>query len=141
MTEITVLGTTPVKRKEPILIDKISDSSTATEQIAVKLATAAQTLYIRDIVLGSPDCTDTNNIIANFYIIASDASADGGADTTSPTVANLIGGTKLITKDAGATYRIPVDFTCAAGEDLIVDITVAAGTPTLNIVAYYRLLA
>ena len=137
----TIIGSYVVRLVEPYLIDKIADSSTATEQIAVKLATAAQTLYIRDIIVGSPDCTDVNNIIADFYVIASDASADGGADTTSPTIANFVGGTKLITKDAGATYRIPVEFVCDAGDDLIVDITVAAGTPTLNIVAYYKLLA
>jgi len=137
----TVIGSYVVQSVSPKLIDKISDSSTATEQIAVKLATASQVLYIRDIIIGSPDATDTNNIIANFYVIASDASADGGADTTSPTIANLVGGIKIITKDAGAVFRIPVEYICAAGEDLIVDITVAAGTPTLNIVAYYKLLA
>jgi len=136
-----IIGSYVARQVEPYQIDKISDSSTATEQIAVKLATASETLYIRDILVSSPDCTDTNNIIANFYVIASDASADGGADTTSPTIANFVGGTKLITKDAGQTFRIPVEFICAAGEDLIVDITVGAGTPTLNIVAYYKLLA
>jgi len=136
-----IIGSYVARLVEPYLIDKISDSSTATEQIAVKLADTDETLYIRDIIVGSPDATDTNNIIADFYVIASDATVDGGADTTSPTVANLVGGIKLITKDAGAVFRIPVEYVCAAGEDLIVDITVAAGTPTLNIVAYYKLLA
>lgn len=141
MTGYIIIGSYVARQVEPYQLDKISDSSTATEQIAVKLAGAAETLYIRNITVGSPDCTDTNNIIANFYVIASDAGADGGADGTSPTIANFVGGTKLITKDAGATYDIPVEFICPLGEDLIVDITVAAGTPTLNIVAYYKLLA
>lgn len=136
-----IFGSYVARQVEPYVIDKIADSSTATEQIAVKLATAAETLYIRNIIVESPDCTDTNNIIANFYVIASDASADGGADTTSPTTANFVGGTKLITKDAGQTYNIPVEFICPLGNDLIVDITVAASTPTLNIVAYYKLMA
>lgn len=141
MADVTLIGNVPVKRAEPILIDKATDSSTATEKIALKVASATQTMYIRDILVSSPDCTDTNNIIVNFYAKASDATVDGGTVTTAVANTDFIGGTKLITKDAGQTYRIPVDFTATVGEDIIADITVAAGTPTLNMVAYYRLLA
>jgi hypothetical protein len=125
---------------QPELISKISDSSAATEQIAVKLAGAAQRLWVRDIVLTSADATDTNNITCDFYVVEGDASADGGDDTTSLTQASWVGTSYFDTALAGIPQRIPVNYLGAVAEDLIVDITVAAGTPTVKFVAYYALI-
>ena len=136
----TTGGGYTLKWVEPELVDKITYTATATAKVGVKLAGAAERLYIRDILVSSPDCTDTNNIIANFYIKASNAASDGAATTTTVAIADFIGGTKLITKDAGQTYRIPASFIGTVGQDLICDLTVAAGTPTFNVVAYYKII-
>ena len=124
----------------PPLIDKITYTATATAKVGVKLAGSAERLYIRNIVVESPDATDTNNIIANFYVKASDAASDGAATTTTVAIADFVGGCKFMTKDAGDTKVVPVDWLGTVGEDLICDLTVAAGTPTINVVAYYKLI-
>ena len=125
---------------QPELIEKITYTATATAKVGVKLALATERMWLDRIVVESPDATDTNNIIANFYVIASDAASDGAAATTTVAIADFVGGCKFLTKDAGDTKVIPVGFLGTVGEDLVCDLTVAAGTPTINVVAYYVLV-
>lgn len=125
---------------QPELIEKITYTATATAKVGVKLAGAAERLWLDRIVVESPDATDTNNIIANFYVKASDAASDGAAATTAVAIADFVGGCLFKTKDAGDTKVIPVGWLGTIGEDLICDLTVAAGTPTINVVAYYVLV-
>ncbi|RLG31713.1 hypothetical protein DRN98_06370 [Methanosarcinales archaeon] len=123
---------------EPILIDKIGYSKTATTKIGALLASSSERLYIRDIVVVSPDATDTNNIVVDFYVKASDAATEGATTTTTVAIGDWIGGTKYVTANAGEVQKISVDWLGDAGEDLIADITVAAGTPTLKFAVYYK---
>jgi hypothetical protein len=136
----TTGGGYTLKWVEPDLIDKIADSATATEQVGAKMAGAAERLYVRNIVVTSPDATDTNNITIEFFVITGDAASDGAADTSSITTAEYVGGTYFDTGTAGNVVNIPVDFLGDAGEDLVCDITVAAGTPTVKYVVYYKLI-
>jgi len=124
----------------PRLIDKIAYSKTATVKMNAKLAGSGERLYVDKIVCYSPDATDTNNIIVSAYIVASTSGAEGAATTTTVAIGDKIGGAKFLTKDAGDTKIIPVDWMGDAGEDLIYEITVAAGTPTIEIIAYYKLI-
>lgn len=125
---------------QPELIKKIADSTAATEKIATKITGTGERLWIRDIIVTCPDSTDTNNVKLQFFVIDSDATADGGAYTTVTAIGDSIGDSFWNTALAGIPQRLPVNFLGEAAEDLICEVTVAAGTPTVTIVAYYVLV-
>lgn len=129
-----------LKDVEATKISKVAYSTTASNQIAVKLAGATQRLYIRDIQVFSVDADDTNNITVDFYVTTSNASVDGGADTTSPTITNWIGSAYFDAGLAGKMQKIEAEYVGALGEDLVAVVTIAAGTPTVKYVCYYELI-
>ena len=128
-----------IKSFELSKLDKKGYSKTASAQFGAVLCSAGERLYLDRVRIYSPDAASgTAEATVALHITTSNASSEGGTDSSTLSINTKLAEVHLAT--AHQREEVELNYIGDAGEDLVVDLDVTAGSPTVEVIVFYKKL-
>jgi len=121
-------------------LDKIAYSFADDGQKCALLAGSGEYIYVDKVIIYSGGADDTNYETVTFVVDESDASSEGGADTTTITIANTLLKQVIKARNAGEAIVKDLGIVLEQNKDLIVKVAKGATAQAVDVIILYKKL-